>query len=207
MDTLRTKGKNITTKITADKLNTLWKKEGSPADSDHIAVILQRAGIDDKVISAAFNSVGAPLPSFVSKSATEPTAQPATATEPAADTTGTTQDQGADVFGNMAQTMKTMQPPGASSTGGSVAQTPTGLRHTAKTAGNTVEPGADPAASAAGIGQKFTKAKQTPISKSTSEYKTPLEVVDSIMKTAPKDWLPEITAELLKRQQVGANKR
>jgi hypothetical protein len=87
MDTLRTKGKNITTKITADKLNTLWKKEGSPPDSDHIAVILQRAGIDDKVIAAAFNSVSAPLPSFISKSAIEPTAQPATATEPAATAT------------------------------------------------------------------------------------------------------------------------
>ena len=86
MDWVRNKGKNITTKITADKLNTLWKKEGSPADSDHIAVILQRAGIDDKVIAAAFNSVSAPLPSFISKSAIEPTAQPATATEPAAAT-------------------------------------------------------------------------------------------------------------------------
>jgi hypothetical protein len=86
MDWVRTysKGKNITNKITADKLNLLWKKEGSPADSDHIAVILQRAGIDDKVIAAAFKAVSAPLPSFISKSAIEPTAQPATATEPAA---------------------------------------------------------------------------------------------------------------------------
>ena len=85
MDWVRTysKGKNITNKITADKLNLLWKKEGSPADSDHIAVILQRAGIDDKVIAAAFKAVSAPLPSFISKSAIEPTAQPATATEPA----------------------------------------------------------------------------------------------------------------------------
>jgi hypothetical protein len=210
MDWVRNKSKNITTKITADKLNTLWKKEGSPTDSDHIAVILRRIGIDDKIISAAFNSVGAPLPSFVSKPATEPAAQSGTDTAQATATaqpTATAQDQGANVFGNMAQTMKTMQPTGASSTGGSVTQTPTGLKHTAKTAGNTVEPGVAPTASAAGIGQKFTKAKQAPISKSTSEYKTPLEVVDSIMKTAPKDWLPEITAELLKRQQVGANKR
>jgi len=175
MDTLRTKGKNITNKITADKLNTLWKKEGSPADSDHIAVILRRAGIDDKVISAAFNSVGAPLPSFVSKPAVEPPAQAGTDT---AQPTATAQDQGANVFGNMAQTMKTMQPPGATSTGGSVAQTPTGLRHTAKTAGNTVEPTAAPDQAVA---------------------PDAAQIIANLEKTVSKDVLISVAAELMKK--------
>jgi len=175
MDTLRTKGKNITNKITADKLNTLWKKEGSPADSDHIAVILRRAGIDDKVISAAFNSVGAPLPSFVSKPAVEPPAQAGTDT---AQPTATAQDQGANVFGNMAQTMKTMQPPGATSTGGSVAQTPTGLKHTAKTAGNTVEPTAAPDQAVA---------------------PDAAQIIANLEKTVSKDVLISVAAELMKK--------
>ena len=124
MDWLRTKGKNITTKVTADKLNTLWKKEGSPTDSDQIAVILKQADVNDSVISSAFDAVGAPVPSFVSSAtaSAQPTAQPAA------------------------------EPP-------------------------------------------------TP---KTNKYSSPSEVVDAIIKTIPKDWLPQITSELLKRQTVSA---
>ena len=39
------------------------------------------------------------------------------------------------------------------------------------------------------------------------KYASPAQVVDALMKTMPKDWLPEITAELLKRQRVGAVKK
>ena len=138
MDWLRTKGKNITTKVTADKLNTLWKKEGSPTDSDQIAVILKQADVNDSVISSAFDAVGVPVPSFVSSATTpaQPTAQPAA--EPAAIT----------------------QP--------------------------TAQPAAEP---------------PTP---KTNKYSSPSEVVDAIIKTIPKDWLPQITSELLKRQTVSA---
>jgi hypothetical protein len=34
-----------------------------------------------------------------------------------------------------------------------------------------------------------------------------MQAVDTIMREVPKDWLPEITAELLKRQRVTATKK
>lgn len=37
-----------------------------------------------------------------------------------------------------------------------------------------------------------------------SKYASPTEVVDALIKFVPKDWLPQITAELLKRQSVTA---
>ena len=179
MDWLRTKGKNITTKVTADKLNTLWKKEGKPTDSDQIAVILKQADVNDSVISSAFDAVGVPVPSFVSSAtaSAQPTAQPTA--QPAVDTTGTGQDKGANVFGNMAQTLRTMQPPGTTSTGGSVTQTPTGLKHTAKTAGNTAQPTAQPTAA--------------PVSP------TAAQIIANLEKTVPKDVLMSVAAELLKK--------
>jgi hypothetical protein len=39
------------------------------------------------------------------------------------------------------------------------------------------------------------------------KYASPQQVVDALMKDMPKDWLPEITAELLKRQRVSATKK
>lgn len=61
----------------------------------------------------------------------------------------------------------------------------------------TTEPAAEPTVAP-------TPASSTSAS---NKYKSPLEVVNAIMNTMPKDWLPEITAELLKRQRVGATKR
>jgi hypothetical protein len=40
-----------------------------------------------------------------------------------------------------------------------------------------------------------------------AKYSSPMQVVDAIMREMPKDWLPEITAELLKRQRVTATKK
>lgn len=49
-------GKNITTKITADKLQSAWKAAGSPTDSDAIADILKNQGIADDVITSIYTS-------------------------------------------------------------------------------------------------------------------------------------------------------
>lgn len=54
----QTVGKNITTKVTADKLQSAWKKAGSPTDSEAIADILTQQGIDPSVVNSAFQSVG-----------------------------------------------------------------------------------------------------------------------------------------------------
>lgn len=58
LDWAQTKGKNLTTKITADKLQQAWKAAGSPTDSEEVAKILQSAGVDAGVIEKAFTDVG-----------------------------------------------------------------------------------------------------------------------------------------------------
>ena len=141
MDWLKTKGKNLTTKVTADKLKSMWTKDGKPMDSEKIAAILRQAGVKDDVVASAFNAVEAPVPSWVRPpAAAQPAAQ--TAAEPAA----------------------------------------------------TAQPTAQPAP---------TPAAEPPTPK-TNKYSSPSEVVDAIIKTIPKDWLPQITSELLKRQTVSA---
>ena len=55
-------GKNMTTKVTADKLNSAWKKAGSPTDSDEIAKILRQQGVSDQVLASVYKQLGAKLP-------------------------------------------------------------------------------------------------------------------------------------------------
>jgi hypothetical protein len=55
-------GKNLTTKITADKLNSAWKKAGSPTDSEQVAQVIQGAGADPALVSKAFTDLGIPAP-------------------------------------------------------------------------------------------------------------------------------------------------
>jgi len=56
----RTKGKNLTTKVTADKLQSAWKKAGSPTDSDEVAQVLQQAGVSPEVINQIYTSMKIP---------------------------------------------------------------------------------------------------------------------------------------------------
>ena len=50
-------GTNLTTKITADKLNSAWTKAGSPTDSAALAKFLKSQGVDDAVISQTFKAM------------------------------------------------------------------------------------------------------------------------------------------------------
>jgi hypothetical protein len=54
-------GKNITTKVTADKLISAWKKAGSPTDSDKVYQVLRSAGISDEVMEPVFKSMSIPF--------------------------------------------------------------------------------------------------------------------------------------------------
>ena len=54
----QTVGTNLTTKVTADKLMTAWKKAGSPTDSDAVAAIMKQAGVDDAIIASSIKAVG-----------------------------------------------------------------------------------------------------------------------------------------------------
>ena len=58
----KTVGKNITTKVTADKLNKAWAKAGKPTDSDAIANILRQQGVSDQVLAPVYKQLGAKLP-------------------------------------------------------------------------------------------------------------------------------------------------
>ena len=54
---ISTVGTNLTTKITADKLNSAWTKAGSPTDSAALAKFLKSQGVDDAVISQTFKAM------------------------------------------------------------------------------------------------------------------------------------------------------
>lgn len=60
MDWLRTKGKNLTTKVTADKLNSAWQKAGSPTDSGELAKFLQSQGVNNIVVDQVFKDLKIP---------------------------------------------------------------------------------------------------------------------------------------------------
>jgi len=51
LDWAKTKGQNLTTKITADKLLQTWKKSGSPTDSDDVAKVMVIAGVPQETVT------------------------------------------------------------------------------------------------------------------------------------------------------------
>jgi hypothetical protein len=50
-------GTNLTTKITADKLNSAWKKAGSPTDSQEVAKILTAVGVGDDIVKQVYTDL------------------------------------------------------------------------------------------------------------------------------------------------------
>ena len=78
-------GKNMTTKVTADKLNSAWKKAGSPTDSDAIANILRQQGVSDEVLAPVYKQMGAKLPAAPAADAGTPGQTGGTTAKPAAD--------------------------------------------------------------------------------------------------------------------------
>lgn len=88
-----TKGHNITTKITADKLLQAWKKAGSPTDSQQVKAVLKSAGVTDQVIAtvmpvqATIAGVQPKAPTGTVTSTMKATIQPAAAPAQAAQPT------------------------------------------------------------------------------------------------------------------------
>ena len=58
----KTVGKNMSSKITADKLNKAWIKAGKPTDSNEIANLLRQQGVSDQVLAPVYKTLGAKLP-------------------------------------------------------------------------------------------------------------------------------------------------
>jgi hypothetical protein len=56
-DWLGKKATNLTTKITADKLNSAWKSAGAPTDSAELEKFLAGQGISDQIIKQTFQSM------------------------------------------------------------------------------------------------------------------------------------------------------
>jgi hypothetical protein len=88
-DWAATKGKNLTTKVTADKLLQAWKKAGSPTDSDKVAQVLQGAGVSPDIIKQTFGGMKLPTPNAASDAGTTGTAMPTATGTSTAGTTGT----------------------------------------------------------------------------------------------------------------------
>ena len=62
MDWIKQKAKNLTSKVTADKLNSAWKKAGSPMDSNAVAELLKAQGVADTVIGNVYQQLKLPAP-------------------------------------------------------------------------------------------------------------------------------------------------
>jgi len=56
------KAGNLTTKITADKLNSAWQKAGAPTDSDALADFLVQQGVSKEIVGQTFSSMKLPAP-------------------------------------------------------------------------------------------------------------------------------------------------
>lgn len=62
MDWAKTKGTNLTTKVTADKLNSAWQKAGAPTDSNELAKFLEKQGISADIVTQVYGSLKLPAP-------------------------------------------------------------------------------------------------------------------------------------------------
>ena len=87
MNWAKTKGTNLTTKITADKLLQAWKKADSPTDSEAVAKVMQDAGVPSASVKQVYGTMkipfGAPVANPVANPAA-PVANPATPAAPVA---------------------------------------------------------------------------------------------------------------------------
>lgn len=63
IDKLKTVGKNLTTKVTADKLNSAWKKAGSPMDSEQLKKFLTDQGVATEVVDKVYTDMKLPAAS------------------------------------------------------------------------------------------------------------------------------------------------
>jgi hypothetical protein len=90
-DKIKTKasefGKNLTTKVTASKLNSAWKSAGQPTDSDEVAAFLVKQGVNAEVVNQTFADMKLPTP----KTAKAPAAKEPTAASTSAATNVPTQ--------------------------------------------------------------------------------------------------------------------
>jgi hypothetical protein len=93
LDTVKNFGKNLTTKVTADKLNSAWKAAGSPTESDAVFKVLQDAGVEPAVISKIYTDMSIPAPAGRVEPTLPPDTAPASNNEPPTINTQTVHQQ------------------------------------------------------------------------------------------------------------------
>ena len=71
MDWIKKKAGNLTTKVTADKLMSAWKKAGSPTDSNEVAEFLKGQGIVDDAVAQVYQTMKLPSPGTAEQPAPE----------------------------------------------------------------------------------------------------------------------------------------
>jgi len=71
IDKLKTAGKNLTTSVTADKLNSAWKKAGSPTDSEEVAKVLTTAGVSNDNVKKIYTDLKLPVPGAAAETPAE----------------------------------------------------------------------------------------------------------------------------------------
>jgi hypothetical protein len=71
MDWIKKKATNLTTKVTADKLMSAWKKAGSPTDSNEVAEFLKGQGIVDDAVAQVYQTMKLPSPGTAEQPAPE----------------------------------------------------------------------------------------------------------------------------------------
>jgi len=71
IDKLKTAGKNLTTSVTADKLNSAWKKAGSPTDSEEVAKVLTTSGVSADNVKKIYTDLKIPAPGAAAETPAE----------------------------------------------------------------------------------------------------------------------------------------
>lgn len=144
----QTVGRQLTNKVTAEKLKMNWHQFGKPFDSDQLATwLMTNQKISPEVVSTVYSELGLPMPAAAAPKygtrssaagaiARGPADRVAPAAQPQIDATA---DAGSNAMSSMAAqlTQPTATPVGntaASSTGGTTTELPTGRVHRAKTA-------------------------------------------------------------------------
>jgi hypothetical protein len=84
VDWAKTKGANLTTKITADKLLQAWKKAGNPTDSEAVAKVMQDAGVPSASVKQVYGTMKIPFAGVPGANPATPVANPAAPAAPAA---------------------------------------------------------------------------------------------------------------------------
>ena len=82
MDWLKTKAKNLTTKVTADKLNSAWQKAGSPTDSEELKKFLIDQGVATEVVDKVYTTMQLPAAGAADPAADAQKPQDAAALDP-----------------------------------------------------------------------------------------------------------------------------